>query len=310
MTRRRQSGAALLLALSVTAIAAALAAAAVYDTTVMRQRATQAERQAQAWQLAAGVEAWAIAWLGRDDDRTPQWDDESDAWARPLPPTPFPGGQMHGGLTDLGGRFPLNALIDPSGNVEPVTATRFRRLVDEVLGLDPAIAEQVLDRLDADTTARPGGYESGASGGPIGHLSELRALPAVSEPAYRRLVPLISVLPGRPRINVNTAPAEVLMALDDGIEADLAERLAAPGRAPWSSVSAFVSEAELAPLDIDVNGLDVRSGGFRIVVDWVLDGQPMRFESTLVRGGRTGPVAGGATDVSRYHVRNRLLTGL
>ena len=59
MKLRSQAGAALLLALVVTAISATLASMMLFRGQLDISRTQQVTRQLQAWQLAAGMEEWA-----------------------------------------------------------------------------------------------------------------------------------------------------------------------------------------------------------------------------------------------------------
>lgn len=302
MNPRRQRGAALLLALVITAIAATLAADMVFDNELQLGRTAQVAQQERAWQLAAGMEEWALALLDRDADLSPLWDAPGDAWATPLPPTPVPGGEVSGRITDLAGRINLNGLVRPDGTDDLPAVRRFRRLVVDVLGLDPAIVDQVLDRLDADTAPRPLGHEAGPGGpgpGRLAHEAELRDLPAVSDEAYAALAPFVAALAPLARLNVNTAPTPVRMALADGIDTELAERIAPRPGAPWTSIAEFAAQPALEGVALDLDGLAVASSAFRAEALIVLDGTPLSFASVIFRGGGPG--------VSRYHVRNRSL---
>ncbi len=299
--RGLQAGAALLLALIVSAVSASIAGAMLFRGELRVSGTRQVVRQIQAWQLAAGLEDWAITVLQRDTDLTPLWDGPGDAWARPLDPTPIPGGQVSGRLLDLSGRFNLNSLLDPEdGSDNPLAIRRFRRLVGEVLNLDPAIADQVLDLVDRDTSPRPLGFETGPGRGFIAHEGELRSLPALAGPALDALLPLVAALPPRAGINVNTAPAEILMALAPGIDAGLAPRIGATAGRPWESVAAFLGQPGLQGLDVEPEGLSVRSAGFLTRALIAVDGIEMQFDSVILRGGTRAD--------SSYHVRNRSMS--
>lgn len=293
-----QRGAALLLALIVTAIAASIASTMLFRGELQISRTLQLTRQTQAWQLAAGMEDWAFTILDRDRDVTPLWDSLDDAWALPLPPTPVPGGEISGDLLDLSGRFNLNSLLDPAEGTENALAVRrFRRLVVEVLRLNPAIVDQLLDFMDKDSNARPMGLESFPGAGFIRHESELRNLPAANEAALQALLPLVTALPPRSGINVNTAPVQVLMALAPGIDANLALRIAPPRGRPWETLAEFTGQAALDDVTVEPDGLGVHSTGFLARARIAIEDSELEFHSVIIRGGT------GAD--SSYHVRNR-----
>jgi general secretion pathway protein K len=293
-----QRGAALLLALIISAIAAGIAANMLFRTELQISGTGQLVRQVQARQLAAGMEDWAIGILQRDAEVTPLWDGLEDPWAQPLPPTPIPGGEISGQMTDLSGRFNLNSLLDPvSGTDQALAIRRFRRLVIEVLNLDPAIVDQTLDLMDRDTTARPLGFETVPGAGFLRHERELDKLPALGEPALGRLLPLVAALPPRSGINVNTAPPEILMALAPGIDANLALRISPARGRPWESVARFTGQPLLREIELEPEGLDVRSAGFLARALMVTDAGETEFSSVIFRGGTRAD--------SSYHVRNR-----
>ena len=293
-----QRGAALLLALIVTAIAAGIAGTMLFRSELQVSRTLQLTRQSQAWQLAAGMEDWAFTILDRDREVTPLWDSFDDPWALPLPPTPVPGGEVSGELLDLSGRFNLNSLLDPvEGTDNPLAVRRFRRLVVEVLNLDPAITDQALDFMDRDTVARPMGWEPGPGEGFVRHESQLRGLPAMSNEAADVLLPLVTALPARAPLNVNTAPAQVLMALAPGIEAAVALQAMPPRGRPWESVASFLGQAALEGIEVEAEGLGVYSSGFVARARIAFDTSQLEFHSVIFRGG--------ARADSSYHVRNR-----
>jgi general secretion pathway protein K len=247
------------------------------------------------------MEDWALTILDRDRDVTPTWDSFDDPWALPLPPTPVPGGEVSGDLLDLSGRFNLNSLLDPiEGTENALAARRFRRLVVEVLNLNPSIVDQVLDFMDRDSNARPMGLESHPGAGFIRHESALRKMPALDEASLQTLLPFITALPPRSVINVNTAPMQVLMALAPGIDANLALQVAAPRGQPWETLAAFTGQAALDGITLEPEGLGVHSTGFVARAHIAIDDMELDFHSVIIRGG-TGAA-------SSYHVRNRGLS--
>jgi len=289
------------MALVVTAIAATLAASLLFQGELQISRTHQQARQLQAWQLALGLEAWAQSVLDHDARQGPPWDSLDEPWAQPLAPTALPGGSVAGRMIDLSGRINLNALIDPSdGSDNPLAVRRFRRLVTEVLGLDPAVAERVLDYLDPDTVTRPLGDESGPGLGYLRHEQELAELPTLSESERLALLPFVSALPRMAPINVNTAPVEVLMALAPDISATQARDMLPVAGRPWESVPDFLQRAVPPDIAVEAEGLSIRSSGFRAHAILQVDGQELHFYSDLFRGGTSAD--------SSYHVRNRRLS--
>ena len=114
---RRQSGAALIVALLVFAIASALIVGLQRDFSLQLQRGSNALLAEQGWAYLRGAEALAAAALRmdaeQDAERESPRDDLTELWARPATPYPLEeGGWLQGELEDLQGRFNLNLLID------------------------------------------------------------------------------------------------------------------------------------------------------------------------------------------------------
>ncbi|MDX1381723.1 MAG: type II secretion system minor pseudopilin GspK [Xanthomonadales bacterium] len=313
---KRARGAALLMALLVTAIAAALATRMLLDTQLDTGRTTELTRQIQARQLTAALEDWAMAILDRDAQATPGFDAPGDAWTQPLPATPIPGGMLTGRLQDLSGRINLNGLVDPvTGEDRPVAVQRFRRLVIEVLALDSSVADQVLDLLDPDGVPRRSGYEPGHAGQVrvLAHPAELRVLPALDARAWAVLEPHVTALPPDASLNVNMASPAVLQALAPDMDNATAARLVRGAGDAWTTLQVFVDAAAAQGVDVDQDGLDVRSRGFLAEAFIEHDQRAFQWQAVLVRGGLAlGQAseprdAGGPQPGSRYHVRYRRL---
>ena len=154
------------------------------------------------------------------------------------------GGTIIGHLQDLQGLFNVNNLA--SSNVAQATAAlaQFQRLL-VALNLDPEIGNALFDWVNGGNQAHfPGGakddYYSRLSPPyltaeqPMTSISELLLVKGVTPQVYAALLPYVCALPlqdpgsapGAPltpkAININTAPALVLMTLTTGISVDLA----------------------------------------------------------------------------------------
>ena len=108
------------------------------------------------------------------------------------------------------------------------------------LGLDPGLADAIADWTDADDVPRPLGAERAwylgvtpprvPRNGPLGSLGELALVRGFDATTVARLRPYVTVA-GEPRVNPNTAPREVLVAvLGDPVRVEriLAERQRGP----------------------------------------------------------------------------------
>ncbi len=260
---RRQRGIALLTALLLVSLATVAVVAMTASQQLGIRRLENTLRSDQAWQYALGGELWARGILARDykDDGQERVDDLSEEWAIRLPPLPIEGGEIAGALVDLQGLFNLNNLETPpqerQGEPPPTPwLDLFRRLL-RLLEMDERIAEAVQDWIDTDTVPRfPGGAEDGdyfdrkppyrAGNGPLADVSELRTVAGIDAEGYARLQAVVTTLPEKGvRINVNTAPALLIQALDDAIDASAATELVRRReKKTYVKVDDFIQELE------------------------------------------------------------------
>ena len=241
--RRRQRGAALVLALLVFALCAALMVAMQRQFTLFYQRAANQFQGEQAYAYLRGAEDLASLALVLDYDQDKQRerprDDLTEIWARESPPYPLEeGGWLMGSLEDLQGRFNLNTLGARVGDAQAQGAARFtpsqaqfirllQTLEEPVLSEQEAIAitEAVGDWLDRDQEARFDGAEDDyyfvqtpayrAANRPMASVSELRAVAGISDELYRGLEPWVTVWPSDPLpMNIHTASLRVLRSIN------------------------------------------------------------------------------------------------
>jgi general secretion pathway protein K len=231
--RGTQKGVAIVIAMSVVALAAMAATAIMITQSTWARQGELAAAHVQAQTLVqAGVD-WARAVLS-DDRRLTGADHPGEPWALRLPPMPVEGGELAGFIEDQQGLFNLNNLVN-GGKVDPVQLGYFQRLLS-VLGLPAALAGTLADWIDADGEPQSqGGAEDEtylASEPP--YLTANRALTDVGELALvngfdeavrARLRPFVTALPRRTPVNANTASPEVLAAIIEGLGLDGAREL-------------------------------------------------------------------------------------
>lgn len=290
---QRQRGVALLLAILAVALALILVASLLDRGELARGRAQTQWRAEQSWQLLLGLEAWASDILRRDAQASGGVDHPGSAWRQPMPPIDVPGARIGGRLIDLGGCFNLNAL-HVAGQDDALAIARFERLL-RVLGLDVAIAAKAADWIDADSQVRNGGAEDvqllqsqpagRAANQAFVDVSELRALPGIDAAVFQRLAPFVCALPSDHAINLNSAPPEIWMALDDAIGQGEARRLSREGQARYNTLDAI--DQELGRLDLPFlqqAGLTTRTIYVLAEAEIEADGLPFRYTSLLHRG--------------------------
>ena len=160
---------------------------------------------------------------------SPGRDAADDFWARPYPPLPIGDGTATFRVRDEARFLNLNDLV--GANPEERFA-RFRRLFT-VLGIDLRVLAALRDWVDADREpfpSPPGAEQPYYLGlrppvivrdGPLVTLREILLVRGVTPSVLARLEGFVTVLPaGSTKVNLNTAPAEVLYALSDELLAD------------------------------------------------------------------------------------------
>lgn len=276
--RGPERGVALLVVLLAIVLLTVVVVEFTYSTQVETHVALSSRNALQAYYLArSGVniaEALLIydAQLGATDS-------EKDLWARPLPPLPVGDGTVALRVRDEARALNLNDIVS-GGFVREERRQVFERLFD-LLGVDRRILAAIVDWIDPDQEpwATPQGAEQPyylgltppleVRNGPLLTFRELLLVRAMTPTLLARLDGFVTVLPAdRLRVNVNTAPPEVLYALSDGLAADpgIVDRLvAARGETPFTSASELRSVPGLdEALGVSRELIDTKSTYFRI----------------------------------------------
>ncbi len=195
-------------------------------------------------------------------------------------------------ITDLGGRFNLNALAgaDSADNL-----LRLRRLL-ESLSLDPAYADAWLDWVDEDAELHEFGAEDGehlmaeephrAANAPAADASEMLVAARLTVEEWRTLHPHVTTLPyGELAVNVNTAGEEVLASLAPNLVRTEVQALIESPR-EFDSVETFT--ADHPAYGASVGTLAVASEFFEVHVRAETHGRISEIVSTLHRDPTTG----------------------
>ncbi len=213
----------------------------------------------------------------KNDTQNSAIDSLSGDWARALPPLPAGEGVVLVRMSDEQGKLNLNALRNTSGTING----RWREVAErlfELRGLDPGLLDPLLDWLDGDDFPEPRGAERNhyLSLTPpyvprndffltLGELGRIEGLAPVLR---ARLDEVVTVLPSNTtKVNVNTAPGEVLVALFPSLAPETLERfLRSREETPVRGPSDIRERLGLSPRSpADALGLtDVRSEFFAI----------------------------------------------
>ncbi len=309
--KRRASGVALITALLVVAIAALAATALLSSASLSIHRTAGLRDGEQAWWVARGVDAWVLGIL-ETDRKEGQHDSLDEAWSQPVDYLPVDQGFVRGKVEDLQGRFNLNNLNPKIANVEGYRR-QFRNLlrnlpeVDEPLGLEDAIQDWI------DDNQNPGSMNGAedteylnldppyrAANRPFTVVSELLAVRGMTPEVYDKLRALVAALPVKSsgpvtatKINVNTAPIEVLRALSASPnEEKLAQfetrRRDEPIR-DAAGIQALISDGTWGA-DVNKEQLDFASRFFQIQGEIFVGSSRVALYSLIHRPGNGFPV--------------------
>lgn len=254
--RRDERGAALLTAMIIVALVATLAGSMVWQQwRAIQVEAAERARAQSAWILSGALD-WARLILREDAKSGSTIDHLGEPWAVPLAEARLstflaadkdnntedaPDAFLSGAITDEMARYNLTNLIGPSGDrIDKVEMATLLRLC-ETVGVSADVAARiavVLRDAAPPMAAAPGA--SGADATPVAAPADPPLMPrsvdqllwlGIDAEALRALSPYIVIIPetlGAPntaRVNVNTAPREVLVAAIPGLDLATAERM-------------------------------------------------------------------------------------
>ena len=295
--RARQQGVAIVLAISVVALAALVATAImVSQSTWARQLELTAEHVQARAVLQAGAD-WARAVLA-DDRRVSSVDHLGEPWALRLPPMPVENGELVGQIEDQQGLFNLNNLVT-DGKVNVAQLAHYRNLL-ATLGLPDVLAYTLVDWIDADSQPQPqGGAEDAyylaletpyrTANRPLIDVAELALVSGYDVSVRARLHPYVTALPGFTAVNVNTAPPEVLAAVIEGLDLGSAQALVAQrDRAYYRDADDF---SKRLPRGVTANAgeIGVSSDYFVATLRVTIGGAQARGKALLARPGTGWP---------------------
>lgn len=219
----RQRGSATLSALIVMVLATMILSGLIWQQHLsIRQLEYDRDRTQAEWLHTAAVDSARFV-LALNARTTSTEDSLTEAWAIPLTDTKvsdFLRGvdipeelsqlSMMGQVSDAQGRFNLNNLVDQESGrrIDPDGLYVFQTLIGN-LGADRGLAHQVANQL-------------ANSGYKFTDINQLEGFNGFTPMLLQRLRPLLTALPTRTQINVNTASSDVLRAVFQGMNASQA----------------------------------------------------------------------------------------
>ncbi len=301
---RHQQGVALLTILLMVVTATILAVGLLTRQDRMMRETSVLLRQDQSLQYALAGENLFGALLIASAQDNANVDSAQSIWAKPIPPYPVEDGSITGKLVDQSGKFNLNNLYH-NGQTDAVALAYFKRLLTRV-GLQPTLASAVLDwqtpaeASPVDSDGAKNSFYLGqtppyqAANRPFQQIEELRKVRGFDEKSYQLLAPYVSALPQFAPININTAAAPVLVALDDSltpasVNAWIIERNANANGI--TQVSALWQNSTFSQVPADSQSklttlLDVKSSYFQAQIDVNLSGRDRFLTSDIYRTGQ------------------------
>ncbi|MYN10265.1 type II secretion system minor pseudopilin GspK [Pseudoduganella aquatica] len=301
----RQRGVAVITALLLTTLAVTIVASLFWQQQVqVRSMENQRLHLQTKWILRGGLD-WARLILQQDRIDNPNMTTETGAWATPLAETRLDDyverervanekfdATLSGRITDAQARYNLTNLA-ANGVADPVQTKVFQRLLQH-LQLNPGLAQAVADEVALSQPAAPNPSPSG--GAPQSSVSsreplelirveDLLAVAGFTPQAVEKLREFVIVLPGRSKVNVNTAPPEVLASLVENYSVSEAATLVQFRlRTPFIGVSAFTGalaqNGRSLPAGLEV---DIKSDYFLVLTHVKLDRAALDAQSLIFR---------------------------
>ena len=248
---KSQRGMALVMVLLIVAMATTIAAFMAQQQGFWQRTVENGRDRAQARRIAeAGID-WARAVLA-DDASINQVDHGKEMWAMRLPAIPVEGGEVQGTIYDQQGLFNLNNLVRNGAASMPDLA-RLQRLLT-ALGLPQELGGALADWMDTDSEVTANGAEDEyymnlaqpyrCANRPLADIGELASVKGFDANIIKRLQPFVSVLPeSNTKVNVNFAPAEVLMAMLPGLTLqDAREIVTRIATTPFNNTTDFLQQ--------------------------------------------------------------------
>lgn len=221
-----QRGAALVVAMLLTALGAAVATQMTVPLSGWIEREYRARDTQASYTLADAAASWAITVLA-GDLRLGPIDHYGEIWATPLPATPVEGGTIEGRITDLQSRFNLNNLA-PRGTKSTPNVALAKALFVQA-GVPSSLVDTLADAIDRDDVTDEGQSERQRYGralrnAPLARIGQLLEVPGFNEDHVRALSAVVVVLPEASAVNANTASRDLIATAYPGATTDALDR--------------------------------------------------------------------------------------
>lgn len=225
-----QRGAAIIVALFVTALVAVIAIAMIERFRIDVRRTELILNDTQAYLYAEGSVAWAMEQLNTNL-RKKKPDNITDILPIHSAIDTVENAQVSSVIDDQENLFNINNLADletQTGFIQLVKTVAPTMNVDEIKDLITAIRDWISSigtqpQLDNYYAKQTPAYV--APHRPMASISELRLIKGMTPKLYTQLSPYVTALPETTYINVNNAPAQVLMSLSPTLSLEAANSI-------------------------------------------------------------------------------------
>lgn len=223
----RARGAALVIAMLLTALGAAVAVQMILPLSGWVEREYRARDTQASYTLADAASSWAVTVLAADLRLGPI-DHYGELWATALPVTPVEGGTIEGRITDLQSRFNLNSLaprgVKHSANIALAKALFARANVP--ISLVDVLADAIdRDDLTDDGQSERQRYGRTLRNSPLARFADVLELPGFTAEYARRLSETMVILPEASPVNANTTDLSLIAAAFPGASPEALQKL-------------------------------------------------------------------------------------
>ena len=321
--KARQRGIAMLTAIILVAIATIVATAIAWQSELSYRRAVAVFTIAQSFALAEGAEALAGYALKSSRQNSPLLTAPNQDWAKPYGPVEIEAGAvLEASLEDQAGKFNLNSVVVaanaggpqqaapdvalPGGMSAPLvkndTAVQQFEALLAGLNIDTSYATRLVDWIDSDNQPTfPGGAEDSfymsqqpphrVPNMPLTSITELLAM-GMDRASYEKLAPLVTALPPDTKLNICTAPGEVLDAMSGTRSYGLDPKGMISQRAQFScypAQAAFLDSVTANWKAYVSSHVDTRSSYFRLRT-WITIGTTRFTLYSLIKQDQSGQI--------------------
>lgn len=241
-----QRGAAIIVALFVTSLVTIASVAMIERLRMDLRRTELIINDTKARLYAEGSIAWAMEQLNANLKRKKP-DIITDIMPLHSPVNKIENAHIYSTIYDQEGLFNINNLTDPEtqqGFIQLMKAIAPNMKVDDVKNLIIALRDWISPTGTNNQLDEYYAKQSPAYVAPhrlMVSISELRLVKGMTPRLYAKLSPFVTALPEQTKLNINTAPPQVLMSLSPSLSLDAANAIVNHRKQhPFTTVESFL----------------------------------------------------------------------